>query len=270
LSYAPQSESIQTSIWLEDAEPDNPFAAAACYCRGYDVYGDLLRKASLVEYLYLLLAGERPTATQAQLLERLAIALANPGPREASVHAAMCAGVGGSPAASMLMAALGVGAGNLGGGHEVRVALDAWERCGCDLAAWQAFLENPPQPERADIWPPMEHAPGFDPHGTRCATPVLQTLDALADIGAGQHLPWLTEHRPTLETAAGAPLAMSGVAAAACRDLGLDAEQGEMLYLLLRLPGAAAHALEQKRFGFKRFPFFHGAVKYVGPGADTT
>lgn len=41
-----------------------------------------------------------------------------------------------------------------------------------------------------------------------------------------------------------------------------------MLYLLLRLPGAAVHALEQKRYGFKRFPFFHGAVKYVGPAAD--
>jgi citrate synthase len=41
-----------------------------------------------------------------------------------------------------------------------------------------------------------------------------------------------------------------------------------MLYLLLRLPGAAAHALEQKQLGFKRFPFFHGAVKYTGPGAD--
>ncbi len=61
---------------------------------------------------------------------------------------------------------------------------------------------------------------------------------------------------------------MSGVAAAAFRDLGLNAEQGEMLYLLLRLPGAAAHALEQKQVGFKRFPFFHGAVKYVGARAD--
>lgn len=261
-------EVIHTRIWAETSEPDNPFAAATCHCRGYDVYGDLLHKANFVEYLYLLFAGERPTSPQARLLERLGIALANPGPREASVHAAMCAGVGGSPAASMLMAALGVGAGNLGGGREVRFALEAWEQLGCDIAAWQSFLENPPQPERADIWTPMEHAPGFDPHGTRCTKPVLQTLDALTAIGAGNHLPWLAKHRPTLEAAAGVPLAMSGVAAAALRDLGLGADHGEMLFLLLRLPGAAVHALEQKQFGFKRFPFFHGAVKYVGPGAD--
>lgn len=261
-------EVVHTRIWAETSEPDNPFAAAACHCRGYDVYGELLNKAGFVEYLYLLFAGERPTPPQARLLERLAIALANPGPREASVHAAMCAGVGGSPAASMLMAALGVGAGNLGGGHEVRVAMEAWEGFGCDLAAWQALLKDPPRPERADIWTPLEHAPGFDPHGVRCATPVMQTLGSLSAIGAGGHLPWLAEHRLSLEAAAGAPLALSGVAAAALRDLGLGAEHGEMLYLLLRLPGAAVHALEQKRHGFKRFPFFHGAVKYVGPAVD--
>lgn len=263
-----KKEVIHSRIWDEQSDVDNPFAAATCYCRGYDVYGDLLIKASFVEYLYLLFAGERPTPKQAQLLERLAIALANPGPREASVHAAMCAGVGGSPAAGALMAALGVGAGNLGGGREVWVAMEAWERLGCDLTAWQAFLTGRPQVERADIWAPMEHAPGFDPHGVRCATPVMQTLGALGTIGAGGHLPWLTEHRRSLEAAAGVPLAMSGVAAAAFLDLGLDAEHGEMLYLLLRLPGAAVHALEQKRYGFKRFPFFHGAVKYAGPSAD--
>jgi citrate synthase len=263
-------EKISTRIWQEVAEPDNPFAAALCRCRGYDVFGELLHKATFIEYLFLLLVGERPSAAQALLLEKLAIALANPGPRDAAVHAAMSAGAGGSPAASMLMAALGVGAGNLGGGHEVRVAMEAWERFGCDLVAWQSFLPEPPRPERADIWIPMEHAPGFDPHGVGCATPVLQTLRALAACNAGSHLPWLADHQLPLEAAAKAPLAMSGVAAAACHDLGLNPEQGEMLYLLLRLPGAAVHALEQKQYGFKRFPFFHGAVKYVGARADNS
>ena len=262
------SELISTNIWQEEPEPDNPFAAAISRCRGYDVYGELIKKAGFIEYLFLLFLGERPSEETVALLEKLAIALANPGPRDSSVHAAMCAGVGGSPAASALMAALGVGAGNVGGAREVRVAMEAWERLGCDLPGWEAFLIHPTPPERADIWLPIEHAPGFDPHGLRCATPVRQTLDVLAACGTGYHLPWLATHRLTLENAAGAPLAMSGVAAATCRDLGLNAEQGEMLYLLLRLPGAAVHALEQKQLGFKRFPFFHGAVKYAEPRAD--
>jgi citrate synthase len=49
---------------------------------------------------------------------------------------------------------------------------------------------------------------------------------------------------------------MSGVAAAALADLGFNPEQGEMLHLLLRLPGAAAHALEQRAGSYKDFPFF--------------
>ena len=38
-------------IWAEEAEPDNPFEAKACYCHGYDVYGDLLGKAGWAESL---------------------------------------------------------------------------------------------------------------------------------------------------------------------------------------------------------------------------
>ena len=49
----------------------------------------------------------------------LALALANPGPRDPMVHAAMCGGVGGSHAAASLIAALAVGAGQSGGAREV-------------------------------------------------------------------------------------------------------------------------------------------------------
>ncbi len=52
------------------------------------------------------------------------------------------------------------------------------------------------------------------------------------------------------------PLAMTGLAAAAFADLGFTPMEGEMLHLLLRLPGTAAHALEQQTvYGFKRFPY---------------
>ena len=54
--------------------------------------------------------AERPLPHVARALEILTIALGNPGPRDPSVHAAMSAGVGGSPAAAALMAALAAGA----------------------------------------------------------------------------------------------------------------------------------------------------------------
>jgi citrate synthase len=258
-------DSIHTRIWREVAAPDNAFAAQKCWCAGYDVYGDLLRKATWIEYLFLLLRGERPTRTQAALLETL--------PRDASVSAAMNGGVAGSTYASCLMAALAAGAGQLGGAHEVALAMRLWAKAGMQLEAWQDALRNPPQDERLDIWQPMEHAPGFDPHGSSCALPVRQTLEYLAQTGAKDtELVWLLRHRPALEAAAQAPLSMSGVAAAALRQLGFSESQGEMLYLLLRLPGAAAHALEQEDNGVNKYPFFRDALQVMndpGPHAST-
>ena len=249
-------ETIHTRIWEEEAEPDNAFAALSCHCHGYDVYDDLLKHASWIEYLFLLFRGEAPSAQQARLLEGLAISLANPGPRDAAVHAAMCGGVGGSTSASCLMAALAVGAGASGGAREVCLAMEGWLERGTDLALWQKELPVKPVDDPADVWPAPGHPPGFDPHGVRCTGPVLQTLAHLAGMGCGSSLAWLQAHRSSLESAAGLPLAMSGVAAAALRDLGCTPEQGEMLHLLLRLPGAAVHALEQKDYGYKNFPFF--------------
>jgi citrate synthase len=256
-------EKLHSGIWSETAETDNPFAAAVCRCSGYDVYGELLGKAGWIEYLYLLFMRERPDARQTSLLTGLAVALANPGPRDASVHAAMSAGAGGSTRASCLMAALAVGAGQLGGAHEVSLAMEIWQACGQDLAAWQRRLQNPPREERADIWPAMQHAPGFDPHGASCATPVRQTLAYLAACSPGTALPWLQAQRKALEEGVNLPLAMSGIAAAAMTDLGLRPAQGEMLCLLLRLPGAAVHALEQEEAGWRNFPFFGGGLELL-------
>ena len=251
-----RTESIRTRIWQEDAEPDNAFAALSCHCHGYDVYGDLLVHASWIEYLFLLFRGEAPSREQARLLEGLAIALANPGPRDAAVHAAMCGGVGGSTSASCLMAALAVGAGASGGAREVRLAMEDWLVCGTDLALWQNGLAVKPVADPADLWPAPGHPPGFDPYGVRCTGPVLQTLAHLAALDCAPSLAWLQANRSALEFAADQPLAMNGVAAAALHDLGFSPAQGEMLHLLLRLPGAAVHALEQKDYGYKNFPFF--------------
>lgn len=261
-------ELIHTRIWQEIPEPDNPFAASVCLCAGYDVFGDILGKASWIEYLYLLFKQEAPTQKHGKLLENLAVALANPGPRDPAVHAAMSGGAGGSTHASCLMAALGVGAGQLGGAHEVALAMENWGACKLDIDSWHTRIKNPPMDERADIWLPIEHPAGFDPHGASCTTPVKQTLSILAQNSPGHCLKWLQEVRHDLEAIADCPLSMTGVAAAALVDLEFSPAQGEMLFLLLRLPGAAAHALEQQHYGWRRFPFFAHAIKLENDPCD--
>lgn len=255
-----EQETIRTKIWEEEPEPDNPFAAKACYCHGYDVYGDLLGKITWVEYLFLLFQGDRPTSEQTRLLEGLAIAIANPGLRDHSVRGAMNGGVGGSTSAASLMAALAVGAGQYGGAREVATAMEYWNICGTDLLEWQKQLQNPPREERADVWLPIEHPPGFDPHGASCPTPVQQTLGYLVKHSPGPTLKWLDKSRIALEHIADCPLAMTGVAAATLIDLGFNPQQGEILFLMLRLPGAAVHALEQTEYGWRNYPFFYDAI----------
>ena len=251
-----------SNFWLEEPEDDNPFSARRCYCAGYDVYGQVLQNAGWFEYLLLLFQGERPSGQSQRLLEALAIALANPGPREASVRAAMNSGVAGTNPSSSLMAALAVGAGQYGGAREVEVAIRLWQECGQDLDAWKSRLLKPDDDERADIWLPMEHAPGFDPNGDSIPTTVQQVLDHLVGLApADGALAWLQEHRVELEATVGYPLAMSGIAAAAFVDLQMNGEQASMLYLMLRLPGAAAHAIEQHQMGWKRFPYYGPAIE---------
>lgn len=246
---------IHTRIWREEPEPDNPFATRAAYCRGYDVFGQMVGHARWVEMLMLLLRDELPAPAALDMLEALAVALANPGPRDPSVHAAMCGGVGGSSAAATLMAALSVGAGRNRGAREVFDAMGAWQACGGDLPGWIAQIMQPIDSE-IDIWPSREHPPGFDPHGVSTPGSVYQLLETLARIAATPRINWLAANFQAAEKTVGLPLDISGVAAAALSDLGFTPAEGEMLYLLLRLPGAAAHALEQASQGYKQFPFY--------------
>jgi citrate synthase len=260
-----EPETIRTRIWCEEPEPDNPYSTRTAYCRGFDVYGEMLGQARWVEMLYLLFHDEPPTRAQADMLEALALALANPGPRDPSVHAAMCGGVCGSGAAASLMAALAVGAGQLAGGREVFLAMQGWAACGTDLEAWRAWFATPAA-TAGSVWPDPEHPPGFSPQRGETATPVKQTLSCLARMSQNGRLSWLDANRSAVEAVAGRPLALAGVAAAALVDLGFAPEQGEMLHLMLRLPGAAAHALEQRPLGYKKFPF--GTIELENDSAE--
>ncbi|WP_288355353.1 citryl-CoA lyase [uncultured Cycloclasticus sp.] len=251
-----EQEKINTKIWFEEEEPDNPFAAKTSYCSGYNVYGDLLGKISWPEYIFLLFKLEKPLPWQSKLLEAIAIAIANPGPRDLGVRAAMNGGVGGSTAASCLMAALAPSAGKNGGAREVYQVMRLWQQCEFDLPLWLHKLPNYQDEVEVEVWPASEHTPGFDPYGASCATPVLQTLDHLTSIYSDGALSYLSANRQIFEKAADAPLGMTGVIAAAFTDLGFTDEQAEILYLLLRLPGAAAHSLEQKKLGWRKYPFF--------------
>jgi len=251
-----KKEVIHTKIWREEPEPDNPFAAKKCFCAGYDVYGDLLGKASWAEYLYLLFKLEKPTKDQAKLLETIAVAIANPGIRDHSVRAAMNAGVGGSTAASTLMATLAVGAGQYGGAREIYLLLKRWGNCGCSLSEWEREIRNPANPNLPDSWPKLKHPIGFDPYCQSAPTYFNDIFEKFLTSSDYSSLSWLYKNKMELEKIANCSISLTNIIAAAFHDLGFSCDQSEMLYLILRLPGAAAHGLEQKDFGCYYYPFY--------------
>jgi len=254
-------ENITSKIWMEEAEDNNPFLAKKSYLHGYDVFGDLLPNVSYIEYLYLLFRGDAPTDNQCKLLEIICIALANPGPRDHSVMAAMSSSVGGSGNAASLMAALAVGAGSLNGGRELFLCMQQWDISECDLDKWQheiqSYADNPVE----DVWPVATHCPGFEPHSDFIKTQTIQLLELLCEKTESQYLNWLNENMNQLSSISGAPISMVSVVSAVYKTLDFSAEQAEMFYLLSRLPGAAAHALEQQSIGWKKFPFWPNGIK---------
>ena len=197
---SPRQEQVRTRIWREEAEPADRFATRAAHCRGYDVYGDLLGRASWVDMLWLLFREDAPTGQQARLLDALAVALANAGPRDAAVHAAMCSGLGRSPAAAALMAALAVGAGRHGGAQEVAAAMALWAEAPLAVEPWAGHWSSSTCPA-SPIWPEADHPPGFEPNGVVTAGIVRDALQRLAELGGGSRLQWLAAHRAEIEAA---------------------------------------------------------------------
>ncbi|MEP1584989.1 MAG: citryl-CoA lyase, partial [Marinobacter sp.] len=187
-----------SNFWLEEPEESNPFAAKACYCHGYDVYGQVIAKASWFEYLLLMFKGDRPQSGEVALLEKLALVLANRGPKEASIRAAMNGGVAGTNHSSALMSAMAVGSGLYGGSQELEICMRLWRECEQDVERWKARLQAPQEDERADIWPAIEHPPGFDPNGDNIPTTLLQSLELLVEFAPDDGaLAWLQNHRDT-------------------------------------------------------------------------
>ncbi len=263
-----QTALLSSAFWQEVAELDNPFATRSALCSGYDVYGDLLKHADTIDMLWLLLIGQAPSPKQKPLINKLAIALANLGPRDPASQASMSAAAGGSGAAACLMAGLAVAAGNVNGARELNEAINIWQTCDKQIDRWQqALLQYSASTEAAytDSWLPLESPPGFDLNGVSCTTPVKVTLEHLSQQPNTTSLRWLQQHRKQLESITQLPLSMIGVCAAAMHDLKLNREQGEMLYLLCRLPGIAAHALEQRQQGWDQFPFYPDGLDMAKP-----
>jgi citrate synthase len=203
---------------------------------------ELLEKRSFVDVLFLLFQGELPNANQADLLERLMIAMINPGPRHPASRAAMVAGASKSDPVHLLPISLAIlGGTHLGAGEIEPAMLFLNSHCekNPEKTAPEILKQNM-KPIDGD-WHPV---PGFgSSFGGIDNLSKNMAAHLRAQPGAGNALAWGGVFAEVLECH-GLGWLPTGLAAATFCDLGFLPTAGPGLYQILCAPGILAHGLE--------------------------
>ena len=218
--------------------------------RGYRL-DDLMGRMNFGEAIYLLLSGEAPPPSVGRLMDAMLVAFIDHGVTPPSTLAARnVATTGASTRGAVAAGVLGFGKHHGGDALLCRTLLDE----GLQLNAGGISMNEAATRlvdrlvKNGDIPPPgyghRYHT--IDPRATR----LLQIAHELeVDHGYTQLLRAiehaLTQH-PTL---AGRPLPINidGAIAAVCGDMGLPPEVADALLIISRVPGLAAHALEEQK-----------------------
>lgn len=255
------AERVETRIWLEQPAPDNPYNATEAYCHGYALQ-DLLAHCSYWEYIYLLFTGNRCSSEQHALLEKIGIALANPGPRHPATRAVIAAAVSKTDPVNVLPLGLNVLAGTHLGAAEAGAAMQFLRR----------HLKRDPIEVANQLIAKLETATQGDAHpapgfGTRfggtdhLAASLANTL--LHMPGAGKALTWTSQFAQELERLGFGGWLMPGLAAAAFLDLGFHPKWGPGLFQWMSAPGLLAHATEMSNKPLTAIPFIDDSRYFI-------
>lgn len=271
----PKRESIRTAITHEHCSSENPFIAEKTLWHGYDVE-KLAASYGWTEMLFLLSQGELPSAPRNRQLNILMAFIANPGPRDAAVRAAMNCGVGKTPLPTILTTGLTVRGGMAEGALHVEAAMRLLKGAFSEaehvtpnqlIDDYRVF-----QAEHHDVeivpWP--KQPPGFGLHyGSRDLR-----AEKLLAITEGQHGGYLQlarniemqlamENEPQY-------LTLPGVAAAILCDLGFSPEHGAGVYMIAGSAGILAHGVEQLPRNWNEYPFWADPSHYHYEGPDSS
>lgn len=217
--------------------------------RGYPI-DELLGRVNFGEAIYLLLTGELPTPSMARLIDAMLVAFIDHGVTPPSTLAARnTAATGASARSSIAAGILGFGRHYGGDVPACRALLEdglQLVRSGPLMAA--AAAEIAERLVQADDIPP----PGFghryhtqDPRAVR----LLQIAHELEMdqrhtqfLRALEHA--LSRHPALVDRPV--PINIDGAIAAVCGDMGIPAEVADALLTISRVPGLAAHVIEEQ------------------------
>lgn len=218
--------------------------------RGYAL-DDLMGRVSFGDAVYLVLTGDLPSPSIGRLVEAMLVSFIDHGATPPSTMAARnAATTGASLRGAVAAGVLGFGRHHGGDALACRQLLDeglALARQGQSMADAAAALVE--KLVAANEIPP----PGFghryhtiDPRATR----LMQIAHELEIDHHNTQLIRALDHALSRHPAlAGRPMPINvdGAIAAVCGDIGLPPEAADALLVISRVPGLAAHALEEQR-----------------------
>ncbi|NWF35679.1 citryl-CoA lyase [Mariprofundus sp. KV] len=273
----PKQESIRTAICQETSSESNPFVAKKTLWHGYDAE-KLIANYGWTEMLFLMSQGELPTPEQNQLLNKVMSFLANPGPRDAGVRAAMNCGVGKTPLPTILTTGLTVRGGMAEGAMHIEAAMRLLNgQFGLDqqrtslpehaaqlIHEYRMFWEEHKNDEVVP-WP--EIPPGFGLYYGERDSRAVTLINLLEDEG-GNILNLALEIESVLSQENNPVyLTLSGVVAAALCELGFTPEHGAGVFMIAGSAGILAHGVEQLPRNWNEYPFWADSsyYNYEGP-----
>jgi citrate synthase len=216
--------------------------------RGYPL-DEMMGRLSFGEAIYLLLQGELPTPSTGRLMEALLVSFIDHGATPPSTLATRNTATTGASLRACVAAGI-LGFGRYFGG-DITACMQLLDE-GLALCRGGKSIQEAAAEILAPFLPSGETPPGFghryhsrDPRATRLFQMALELeLD-------GEHVRLIRAVEIALqerrgERAKALPINIDGAIAAVCGDLGLRPDVADALFLISRIPGLAAHALEER------------------------
>ena len=212
--------------------------------RGYDI-GDLMRRVTFAEAVYLLLKGELPGPGEAALMNAILVSSVDHGPTPPSVLATRTVVSGGNPVnAAIAGGVLVIGDTHGGAIEQAARILQEWapkmdggrtaaEVAG-ELVAWLKESKR--------------RMPGYGHRLHRTDPRTIALFDIAAQHGySGRHIELCRAVETALEQSLGRklPINVDGAIAAVISDMGFDWRLGKGFFIISRVPGLLAHAYEE-------------------------
>ena len=220
--------------------------------RGYSL-DEMMGRVSFGEAVYLVLTGELPSAAVGRLVEALLVSALDHGATPPSTLAARNVATTGAPMRAAAAAGVLAFGTPLGGGGSIDGCFRFLDDGLGLVGEWVSF-DDAARRQVDQALASGRTPPGFghrfhsrDPRAARLLQMALE-LEL-----EGRYIQFLRAVERVLaerrDAAQDRPLSINidGAIAAVCGDLGMDAETANVLFMVSRLPGIVAHAIEERR-----------------------